>query len=92
MTYLHQQVMLTHMRTTIRLPDDLYRQAKHEATSSGRTFTEFLEDAVRRSLALRTTREQVEPYRIRPLPGHDGLQRGVDLDNTAALLNLMEGR
>lgn len=39
------------MRTTIILPDELYRQAKAAARSADRTFTSFLEEAVRRELA-----------------------------------------
>ncbi|MEO7359245.1 MAG: YlcI/YnfO family protein [Gemmatimonadaceae bacterium] len=38
-------------RTTVRLPDELFEQAKAHARRSGRTFTQFLEQAVRAELA-----------------------------------------
>lgn len=76
------------MRTTIRLDDDLLRQAKELAATSGRTLTAVIEDALRVQLAQRAT-----PKRRVELPtfgGGGGLQPGVDLDNNAALLDLME--
>lgn len=80
------------MRTTIRLPDDLYGRAKTRAAATGQSFTQFLEDAVRSSLALERASEVEGPYELHPLtPGH-GLQAGVDLDDTSALLDRMEGR
>src|SRR5512135_3355652 len=39
--------MLTHMRTTILLPDALYRDTKAAASSSGRTVTSLIEEALR---------------------------------------------
>jgi Ribbon-helix-helix protein, copG family len=38
------------MRTTLRLDDDLYRQAKAEAAAHGISLTRFLEDAIREHL------------------------------------------
>ena len=77
------------MRTTITLDDELLRQAKAAAAASGRTLTQLVEDAVRQSLALRQGRQQGERVL---LPVHDGgqLMPGVDLDDSAALLDLME--
>jgi hypothetical protein len=76
------------MRTTIRLDEHLLRQAKAAAAASGRTFTELVEDALRETLARRkaTPRERVEL----PTWKGGGLMPGVDLDNSAALLDLME--
>jgi hypothetical protein len=79
------------MRTTIRLPDDLYRRAKSAAAEQGRSFTAYLEDAVRRSLAFRDELDDT-PYRVDPLPGAGGLRDGVDLDDNVALLDAMDGR
>jgi hypothetical protein len=84
--------MLSCMRTTVRLPDALYREAKRAATEAGQTFTAFLEEAVRARLAARASREDGAPYRVSPVPGDGGLQPGVDLDDTASLLDRMEGR
>ncbi len=77
------------MRTTIRLDDELFRQAKRAAVESGQTLTALIEDSVRERLARRGTRKK----RIRvKLPTYRGsaLQPGVDLDDSAALLDLME--
>jgi Arc/MetJ family transcription regulator len=74
------------MRTTIRLDDSLLRQAKAAAAASGRSLNDLISDAVRAALASRPT-----PSRVAELPvyrGH-GLQPGVDLDDSAALLDLM---
>jgi hypothetical protein len=78
------------MRTTIRLDDDLLSAAKQHAAKTGRTLTSLFEDALRAFLAV----EQRPSTRRRTrLPTFDGggLQSGVDLDNTADLLDLMEG-
>jgi hypothetical protein len=39
------------MRTTVDLPDDLYRRAKAEAALRGRKFGDLIEEALRRPLA-----------------------------------------
>lgn len=56
---------------------------------TGRTLTAVIEDALREMLARQSqqpTRQQVRLKRVR---GH-GLQPGVDLDSSAALLEWME--
>jgi hypothetical protein len=76
------------MRTTIRLDDDLLARAKRAAVERGTTLTALIEDALRRALAPET----VERRRRVSLPTFrgDGLQPGVDLDDTASLLDLMD--
>lgn len=69
------------MRTTIILPDELYRQAKEAARSADRTFTSFLEEAVRRELSRRETPTEVPPFQLQPFsppPGLEGALPGVD--------------
>jgi len=76
------------MRTTIRLDDDLLREAKAYAAANGSSLTAVIEDALRERLARRR-----EPPRRVTLPvfrGGGGLQPGVDLDDTASLLDLLE--
>lgn len=77
------------MRTTIRLSDELLRDAKEHAARTGRTLTAVIEDALREALARSS---QPTPRRRFKLPtfAGDGLQPGVDLDDSAALLDLME--
>jgi hypothetical protein len=77
------------MRTTIRLPDDLYRRVRMTAASEGATVTAFIEDALRGALARREQTPPAEPYHVQPFGGH-GPQPGVDLDDNAALIELMD--
>ena len=80
------------MRTTIRLDDELLADAKVLAARTGRTLTSVIEDALRESLARRkaSADTRVELPVFRPV-GRRGLQPGVDLSDSAALLDLMEG-
>ena len=77
------------MRTTVRLDDHVLAEAKKIAAESGRTLTSVLEDALRESLARRTVREKRTRVRLKTVSG-DGVRPGVDLDDSAALLDLME--
>jgi len=79
------------MRTTIRLDDALLGQAKEHAARTGTTLTALVEDALRERLARRTTSIARGAERL-PTFGGRGLQPGVDLDDTAALLETMEAR
>lgn len=78
------------MRTTIRLNDDLLKEAKRQAAESETTLTAIIEDALRERLYRRrnhsVTRKNV---RLRTT-GKGGLQPGVDLDDSASLLDVME--
>ena len=78
------------MRTTIRLPDHLLAEAKKRAAERGTTLTRLFEDALRAALA--PEREAPGPgTRVRLVTvGGRGPQPGVDLDDSAALLDLME--
>ncbi len=78
------------MRTTVRLDDQLLTAAKEHAARTGRTLTALLEDALRTFLALESRQKKRPPLQLPPF-GDGGLQPGVDLDNTADLLDLMEG-
>lgn len=78
------------MRTTIRLDDDLLTRAKRTAAERGTTLTALIEDALRRVLAPGPGPQGDPPPP--PTFSGDGLQPGVDLDDTAALLDLMDVR
>jgi hypothetical protein len=78
------------MRTTIRLDDDLLTAAKRFAVETGRTLTSVIEDALRQSLFRRPVSEQPAPAKLPVGRGGGVLQPGVDLDDSAALLELME--
>jgi len=76
------------MRTTIDLPDDLLAEAKERAAREGRTLSEVVGDAVRSGFS-RVTTGRPDPVELPTFDG-GGLQPGVDLDDSAALLDLME--
>ena len=78
------------MRTTIRLDDALLREAKTHAAQTGRTLTAVIEDALRAALQ-RSSERPERPIPIFKPVRHSGLQPGVDLSDSAALLDLMEG-
>jgi hypothetical protein len=76
------------MRIRINIDDALLAKARQVAARTGRSLTDVVEDALRESLHRRhrTARRAVEL----PVFGEDGLQPGVDLDDSAALLDLMD--
>ena len=76
------------MRTTIRLDDALLDKAKRAALERGTTLTAVIEDALRRALAASPAPSR-EPVSLPTFRG-DGLRPGVDLDDTAALLDVMD--
>lgn len=81
--------MLCCMRTTIQIDDDLLTTAKLYATRSGKTLTAFIEDALRAALARSQPLATRAPVKLTTFAGN-GLQPGVDLDDSATLLASME--
>ena len=82
------------MRTTIRMDDELLVEAKALAARTGRTLTQVIEDALRESLARGGAGGARRPFRMVTFEGKGtrrGTLPGVDLDDSAALLDLMEG-
>lgn len=74
------------MRTTINLPDELYRATRRRAAEEGRTVTSVLEEALRRFLA---EDERVTGYRVQPLSGPP-VPAGVVIDDNTAVRDLMD--
>ena len=64
-------------------------EAKHEAAKCGMTLTAIIEESLRARLA----RTSIEPRtRVRlTTTGHGGLRPGIDLDDSASLLDVMDG-
>jgi hypothetical protein len=77
------------MRTTVRLDEQLLAAAKQHAARTGRTLTQLIEDALREVLARAQPARKRSRVRLPSVPGR-GVQAGVDLDNSAALLELMD--
>lgn len=83
--------MLTSMRTTVRLDDQLLTEAKRLALESGRTLTAVIEDALREVVSRRKEAPKAKKTRL-ITDGGKGLRPGVCLDSNAALLDIMEGK
>lgn len=76
------------MRTTVRLPDELYRRVRLRAHEEGRTVTSLIEESLRRQLDEPRAAERA-PYTLVPFGG-GGARPGVDLSSNAAMLEAME--
>jgi len=84
--------MFRHMRTTVRLDDSLLERARREAARRGVTLTSLIEQGLRlvlRQPAHRSIRSRV---RLPECRAGGGVRPGIDLDDSAALLDRMEGR
>ena len=77
------------MRTTVKIDDRLLAEAKSRAARSGTTLNAVVEDALRLAFAQRDQRDAGLIQELPTLPG-GRLQPGVDLDDSAALLDLMQ--
>jgi hypothetical protein len=77
------------MRTTIRLEEQLLVEAKRLAARTRRTLTAVIEDALRQALAAAKQSKKGPPAALPTFRG-DGLRPGVDLDDSASLLDLMD--
>jgi hypothetical protein len=77
------------MRTTIHLPDDLLTLIKRRAADTNRTLTAVIEEALRRALTPTRRDRRAPPARLTTF-GTEGLQPGVDLDDSSALLDVMD--
>lgn len=77
------------MRTTVRLDDDLLREAKKLALDTERTLTNLIEDGLRTLLSRRKKETRRSRVHLKTVRGQ-GVHRGIDLDDTASLIEVME--
>ena len=84
--------MSRHMRTTVRLDDALLDRAKREAQRRGETLTSLIERGLRLVLARPQKRGERRRVEIPVCRAGGGTRPGVDLDDSAALLDIVEGR
>lgn len=75
--------------TTVRLNPALMRKVKAYAREHDLTLTAVMERALAAYLA-RPARQTPKPFEF-PTSGAGGLQAGVSLDDTAQLLDIMDG-
>ena len=86
------------MKTTLQLPDDLYREIKASAALSGRSITSIVEESLRRFLTDATTVEDLSPLPVSPSRGgitDEFMATGIDVNDTSevlAWLDQVEGR
>lgn len=77
------------MRTTLTLDEDVAARLRAEARSSGRSFRDVVNDAIRQGLAGRRVAEAAEPFRVTPRD-LGNLRPGLSLDNIGELLEQIE--
>ena len=77
------------MQTLIQLDDALLAQATELAREKGCDLSHFIEETLRDKVAPRSPVAS-RPFRHLTIFTCDGVHPGVDLNNSAALLSLME--
>lgn len=80
------------MRTTVRLDDGLLEQAKAEARQRQKTLTSLIEEGLRLVLASGGTPARRRRIVLPVSRERGGVLPGIDLDNNAGLLDVMEER
>ena len=77
------------MRTTVRLDDDFLVEVKKHAAETHRTLTRVIQDAL--TALLQRERGEQSPRSVRlPVFKGDGVHDGIDVNNSASLLDRME--
>jgi hypothetical protein len=78
------------MRTTVRLDENLLRQAKREASERGDTLTSLIEQGLRLVLARPQVRHRRKRVKLPVSREGGGVAPGINLNSSAALLDRME--
>ena len=79
------------MRTTVNVPEDLLRQAREAALQRGCSLSDLVADSLREALTRRSGSPRRPPAKRLITFRGTGVQPGVDLASSAALLDRMEG-
>jgi hypothetical protein len=82
--------MLLCMRTTLDINDELLKQVRQVAARTNRSMTSIVEDALRTALHRRPPAKR-RKVNLPVSKERLGLRPGVDLNNTAALLDILDG-
>jgi Arc/MetJ family transcription regulator len=81
--------MVSHMKTTIDIADDLLERAKRQAQREKRTLKDVVEEALRRQLAATGPKTKFK-YRPHTVKGK-GLQQGVSEGDWERIRDLIYG-
>jgi hypothetical protein len=73
-------------RTTVRLPEDLLGRARRKAAVEGRTLTALIEEGLRAVMAEKPPAERMKRRLPRISKASGGFRPGVDLNNSADLI------
>ncbi len=76
------------MRTTIRIKDDLLKQAKKRAADEGRTLTSLVEDGLALILSMPKSSKR-KPVQLPVSKATGGVLPGVDLNRSSDLEEVM---
>lgn len=80
--------MLWHMRTTLRLRDELLERAKKKAAKEGRTLTSIIEEGLTLVLA-EVESSSRPPVELPVSTSTGGVAPGVELNDSSALEDVM---
>jgi hypothetical protein len=80
------------MRTTVRLDDALLEQAKRVAAHRRETLTALIEQGLRLVLAQSGSTKRRGRVVLPTCRAGGGVRPGIDLDDSSALLDAMEGQ
>jgi hypothetical protein len=81
--------MVSHMKTTLNIPDSLMAQLRRESVRQDRTMSELVEAALR---LLFSPRIRKRKPKLKPLPTFRSGGHLVDIADRNALYDVMEGR
>ena len=78
------------MKTTLLLDDEIHRQAKQASARLGIPLTRFIEEAIRLRINSESATRAELVRRLPVCKKKGGLRSGIDLDNTAELLDVLD--
>ena len=78
------------MRTTLTLDDDVAAKLKSQSRRQGRSFSDLVNETLRRGLTVRRPAGPREPFKIK-VRDLGNLKPGLSLDNVGDLLEQVEG-
>lgn len=80
------------MRTTVRLEERLLERARQEAERRGVTLTSLIEQGLQLALRRPLKRSERAAVTLPECRAGGGIRAGVDLNDSASLLERLEGR